>query len=275
MTNSDDSRLTVPLSEDAEWQEIAERLIEELVSSGEEIPEKAINVAEHLLAGYPLTLAAKKNKVSTTTVRRWITQYPTMGYVVSHGKKLLSKWRMAKLEQQFLTAINRSQEILELPLDGVDPISEAKFVDPKILTVVAAQSRYVIGLFAGQKIDIDITHNVGDETLKAHRDALDYLADKIQEQRGSSETEPIEAVFRVIDPKFDNDGPMLKEDGESYHGKLGVIDRNEQGFLCHICGARNKDASKHILVKHAMNVDEYEDLFLLERGSIYKDDSGE
>lgn len=257
---------TMSLSGDETWQTIVDSLTDELVS--DDVPDDVIRMAEHLLSGYPLGQAAKRVGVSAKTARRWITMYPTLALVLSDGRKLLSKWRMAKLEQQFLQAIEKSSEVLNLELDGKNPKTNIN-ANSKILTVVAAQSRYIIGLFAGQKVDIQITHEVGETALKARQDALDYLADQLRLQRDNSGLEPIEAVFRVEDSKIDNSGPLLDQDGKPHYGEFGEIDFDDSGAaLCSLCGGRYKSLAKHILTLHGMGATDYETLFILEEGSL-------
>lgn len=259
-----DSHLS--LSGDESWQDIVNSLTSELADS--DTPDNVIRVTELLLSGYSVSQAAKKAGVSAATVRRWMSFYPTMAAVISDGRKLLSKWRMAKLEQQFLEAIEKNEEILNLSLTGLNP-KTGEMVSSKILTVVAAQVRYIIGLFAGQRVDIQVTHELGETTLKARRDALDYIAQQIQSQRDNSDAEPIEAVYRVIDDKYDNSGPLLNSNGEPHFGHFGKIEKDDNNRArCHICGKYYVSLQKHILMAHNMGTPDYETLFMLEEGSI-------
>jgi predicted transcriptional regulator len=267
-----DSDKGLSLSGDETWQTIIDRLTTNL--DKEDLPDDVVRVTELLLSGYPVSQSAKKAGVSTATVRRWLSMYPTMAVVLSDGRRLLSKWRMAKLEQQFLQAIEKSDEILNLKLDGSNPKDGEPSADPKILTVVAAQSRYIIGLFSGQRIDVQVTHELGETTLKARKDALDYLAEQLKTQRDESYLEPIEAVYRVEDAKFDNSGPMLTETGEPYHGEFGKISQDADGAdICHICGGHYKSLAKHVLTLHGINTTDYETLFMLEEGSLKKSET--
>lgn len=255
----------MPLSGDESWQEIVDRLVMEL--EAEHTPDKVVQAAELLLSGFPTYKVAKKLGVRTDTVRRWLTEYPTMSMISSMGKMLLSKWRMAKLEQQFLTAMERSEEILELSLVGPGEDDEGG-VDPKLVAILAQHVRFVMGLFAGQKMDITVTHELGDTVMKAQRDALDYMAGKLAEQRAGDE--PIEAVVRVIDAKFDNEGPMVDSIGEAPFGVMGELDTTDEGTLCHICGTRVKYLANHVRNVHTMDTGTYEDTYLLEPGSLKK-----
>lgn len=262
------TKALVPKNLDENWSEIVERLLKEVGDSDLQLPDKVIRATEMMLAGYPTSKIAKNLRVNSETVRRWLTQYPTMAAVVANGRELLSKWRMAKLEQQFLTAVERSQEILELPLDGSD--KDDNRVDPKVLTVVAAQARYVIGLFSGQKVDVSVTHELGQSVMKAKTDALDYLAQRLLEQQAAVQEEPIEIAYRVIDPKLDSNGPMLDEAGNSPFGEMGKLDTNDDGTICHVCGKRLRYLGSHILTNHAMQTGEYEELYMLEPGAVKK-----
>jgi hypothetical protein len=263
-----DSQMAVPATpvEVGEWADIVNQLVEEL--NGKELPDKVVEATELLLAGYPIYKAAKKIGSTTATIRRWLTMYPTMAAIVANGKRLLSKWRMAKLEQQFLSALEVSQEVLDTALDG-------EGVNPRVLTVVAAQSRYIIGLFAGQKIDVTVTHELGETVMKAKTDALDYLAERLADQITGADMEPVEAVYKIVDSKPDDDGPMLDEEGNSPFGKIGELDTKEEGTTCHSCGRRLKNLAKHILTQHSMGVEEYEILYMLPEGSVRQADGYE
>lgn len=268
MTEND--KALVPAKHDDNWQAITDELVAQL--TGEDLPDKVVKATEMLLAGYPTYKVAKKLYVSSQTIRRWMTTYPLMSAVIAKGRAALSQWRMQKLEQQFLSAVERSEEILNLPLDGVisDLGEDGAKVDPKVLTVVAAQSRYIIGLFAGQKIDIDVHHDYSDAIVKAKTDALQYITDRLLEQQAKAIDEPIETTFRVIDNKSNDSGPMLDDEGNPPFGEFGIMDTDEDGTLCHICGRRYKSLQKHVLTAHNMSTSEYEELYMIEPGTLYK-----
>lgn len=246
------------LSGEETWQELVNQLVSELP---EELPDKVIKATELLLVGHPINDVAKQVGVQPSTIRSWIQTYPTLALILSNGKKLLSKWRMSKMEQQFLLAVNKSKQILETSLDGGGTSS-------KHLAAIAAQSRYVIGLFIGQKQDISVTHELGESVLNAEKNALNYLAQRLAEQQAHSTEEPIEAVFRVIDDKVDNNGPMLDAYGNPPHGELGELDKTDEGSQCHICGKRYKSLAKHLLATHNMDTANYELLYMLPEGSV-------
>lgn len=258
----------IPFRDDEEWVSIVESIYDEL--DDYDIPYLVIKATEMLLAGYPMYKVAHEVGVGTKTIRTWLTRYPAMTAAISRGKPLLTKWRMAKLEQQFMTAIERNQEILTLPLSGAvgDDEGNISKVNPKVLTVVAAQTRYIIGLFAGQKSDVTVKHELGETVLAARKDALDYLAQEMKSQDQDSDVEPVETTFRVLDPKLDDQGPIFDETGEPFHGEMGTLDTDEEGSLCHICGNRFKVLSKHVGQSHVMTTEEYETIFLLEEGVL-------
>ena len=264
--NTNPEKAISPVDDSTEWTAIINKLLDEL--QGEELPEKVVEATELLLSGHPIYKVAKKLKVSTETVRRWLSTYPTMTSVLADGRRLLSQWRMNRLEQQFLSAVERSQEVLDVSLDG--KLDEDKNVDPKILTVVAAQARYIIGLFAGQRVDVAVKHELGDTVMKAHQDAIRYLADRLAAQLAAAPLEPIETTYRIIDAKLDTSGPLLDETGNPPFGVMGELDQNERGTLCHICGKRFKSFLKHVINVHNTTTQEYELTYMLTDGSIHK-----
>ncbi len=264
----ENNKLIIPVTGQEEWSVLADRISEEVGDA--DLPEKVVKATELLLAGFPLSKVAQKITISPKTIRGWLSRYPTMAAIVANNRKLLTNWRMSQLEQQFLLAVERSKDVLEAPLSGTTPDGER--IDPKILTVVAAQARYIIGLFAAQQQSLTVTHELGDTVMKAQDNALSYLAEKLGEQQERAAIgEPIEAVFRVIDASsVDSSGPMLDENGGSPFGEIGELSKDDDGVLCHICGQRRAGMSKHIIHKHNMTVEEYEVLYLLEPGSIRK-----
>ncbi len=263
MTNNENAIVPVP-QDDPEWQGFVNQIVEEM---GSDLPDKVIEATELLLAGWPMYKVAKRIGAQTKTVRGWLETYPSMARAVANGRKLLSKWRMAKLEQQFYQAVEKSEEILDLDLTDRE-------VNSKLVGVVAQHARYVISLFAGQKIDVNVTLNESDQTLKAKQDALDYLAQALQSQRSSGE--PIEATFRVEDvkPAELTASPMLDQDGNPFYGQLGVLDVDVNGEgLCHICGNRYRSMKSHINKAHSMDSKTYELIFMLEHGTLLLLDS--
>jgi hypothetical protein len=267
---TDDTRSIIPsVTGDEEWVDIINQLTDQL--SAHDLPDKVVKAAELMLVGTPNYQIASRLNVSPQTVRKWLSDYPIIAMVVAQGKKLLSKWRMAQLEQQFLQSVGRSQEILDVNLDGTD--KDGNKVNPKILTVVAAQSRYIIGLFAGQKVDVTVTHELGDTVMKAKEDALDYLAEKLNEQKDGAQEQPIEAIIRVVDPHVDNNAPLLDEHGNPVFGKMGCLDTSSDGTECHLCGKHLKSLRRHIENGHGMTCQEYEMTFMLDDGAVKNADN--
>jgi len=262
------NELAVTNAPDLEWSEIVDKLID-TINEDEDIPEDVVEATELLLVGFPLSQVAEEIGVQAKTIRKWISKYPVMAATLASGREMLTQWRMARLEQQFLKAVNRSDQILDLSLSGSYYDAEGKehYVDPKVLSVVAAQSRYVIGLFSGQKLDVKVTHELGNTVLKAQSDALDYIVDKLGEQSAGQVIDAVETTYRVIDEKIE-DGPVLNSDGSSLYGEMGVLDTNEHGSLCHICGNRYKSLHSHLYSKHNMSTKDYEIVYLLEQGAV-------
>ena len=246
---------------DPEWQEIVGRIVDGL--GKDDLPERVVEATELLLAGWPVYKAAKRIGVQTTTIRKWLQVYPAMALAVANGRKLLSQWRMSKLEQQFVQAVAKSEEILDLDLTDKD-------VNAKLVATVAQHSRYIIGLFAGQKIDVNVIVEEGSQTLKARNDALAYLAEELHRQRDTEQ--PVEAVYRVIDvdPEEGVQKPLLDQEGNSPHGQTGVLNKNTDGILCHICGKRFPQLTLHISTSHRMKVKEYELMYMLDLGAVRK-----
>lgn len=269
-TNDNSMVSSLALQPDTTWGGIIQSIVDTL--DKEELPDDVVRAAELLVSGYPISEVAKLVGSSQYVVRSWLVKYPALARIMAEQKKLISLYRMAKLEQQFATAVEKSNEILSLSLDGKAE-DGSREVDPKILTVVAAQARYIIGLFAGQKSDVTVVHEFGNSVLNANESALNYLAGKLAEAKTGNE--PIEAVFRVIDNKVDAQGPVLMEDGSPKFGKIGVLEMTDKGILCHICGGSYKSFAKHILYKHEFQVANYELVFLLPEGTIRKMEGGE
>jgi hypothetical protein len=247
----------------AEWQEIIESILDDLLADegGTALPNDVIQAAELLIAGYPTVDVARKLGVKRDTVRSWLTRYPKIAKVVRYGQIQLHRWRMAQLERQFITAAQKSEELLNIPFDG-------EGVDPKILSALGLHIRYVIGLFAGQKIDLKITNPAEDtsKTLKGEENALDYIAGKLAERQIKKEA--VEGEYRIVDAKQLQRGPLLDENGDPVFGSLGVLDRNEEGTICHVCGERMRQLQLHIHTSHKMSSREYELVFMLEQGTL-------
>jgi len=257
----------VPIDQDLEWADIVNQLVDSL-NEDEVLPEKVVQATELLLVGHPVSEVARQVGSTTQTVRKWISRYPVMAATLANGRALLSKWRLTKLEQQFLKAVERSNEVLNLSLTGsVEEHGAQLHADPKILTVVAAQSRYIIGLFAGQKSDIQVTHEMGSSVLKAQENALDYIAERLRDQQDGAVIDAIETTYRVVDEKQES-GPLLESDGQPIHGQLGVLDIDAVGIQCHVCGNRFKALHNHLSGKHNLSTGDYELIYMLEKGAV-------
>ncbi|MCK5613362.1 hypothetical protein KAR91_66445 [Candidatus Pacearchaeota archaeon] len=256
----------VPLSAAAEWQEIVDTLIDDLYDY--DYPDEVLKATEYLISGWPSHQVAERLGVKRETVRGWLTRYPKMAVAVNYGQRELHRWRMSRLERQFLSAVEASQDILDLGTKH-RTVENLDAVDPKILAIKAQQARYIIGLFAGQKLDLQVK-GPSDEApkLKAQKEALDYLADRISDNLGDTVTAAPETTYRVLDGQFNSGGPLTDDRGDPYHGILGELDKNEAGTLCHICGERHPKLYMHVTKGHKMKDRYYEIVFMLDRGTL-------
>jgi len=264
----------VSLESAGEWQEIIDNLIVKLES--EELPDKVIKVAEYLICGWPLNEIKKRTGTDPRTIKRWIRKYPSLTITIATGQKELQKWRLARLEQQFLSALEVSQKVLDTEGDGYwetdEDGEETDYIpttNTKLLALQATHARFIIGLFAGQQFRLEVETPEQDKPLlHGETDALDYIAAQISDRLDHAKSEPLELTLRVIDPDTGVMGPLVDENGDPYHGELGVLDRNDDGILCHICGKRAKGFHFHIGGAHHMSVNDYELTFMLEQGAI-------
>lgn len=254
--------LMIPGTPDETWSQITNKIIDELT---DDIPEKVVRATELMLSGLPVAKVAKSVGVTPDTVKSWIRKYPTVAHVLSEGRRYLQLWRMSQLEQQFVQAIDKSSEILDLSLQ------ESDGVNVKLAGIQAQHARYIIGLFAGQQIDLKVSGPTDDPVLKAKADALDYLAEQLAKQE--TEQDEITVSYRVIDERAAKTKPLLNSDGDPVYGQLGSFDITKEGTLCHICGSRYRLMGIHISKDHTMKVDEYERTFLLDEGAVADADS--
>jgi hypothetical protein len=259
MTNS----LTIydPIN-DKQWNQIVEKILADIDAEDANIPEKVIKAIEYLLAGFSLKETALNLGVHPRTVKRWLTRYPIIAKVLADHQASIAKWRMAKLERQLLKALECSESILDL-----NP-KETECIDTKILSAQAMHARFIINLFTGQKLDVHVTHDVeGQLTLKASKDAMEYIAERTAEMLNESDIEPVEATYR-IESQSQNNPPLQTSTGDSNFGEMGVLDINPDGTLCHVCGKRYKGIKAHIQNSHGLSAVDYEIIYMLDPGSL-------
>jgi hypothetical protein len=250
--NMDKDIVKYPDIDSATWQDAINQLTETLIDS--DVPERVVKIAEMLVAGFPMYKIAKKIGVKTSTVKSYIKKYPAMASAVARARSDLSLWRMAQMEQQFVQALETSEEVFT-----ADDSTNAK-----LLGIKAQHARYVLSLFFGNKLDINI--KISDETplLKASKSALDYVVDAAKEYENE---DTIEATVRIIEDGSTN-GPLLDEEGNPNHGVLGELDVSEEGIMCHVCGVRFERLDIHIRVKEKLSSEMYETIFMLSPGTI-------
>ncbi len=268
----------VPLNAATSWQEITNALVERLEK--EELPEKVVKATEYLVCGWPMYKIAERIGSKGSTIRTWLKKYPAMALAVAEGQKALHLWRLSQLEQQFLLAMEISQELFDAePGRFVENFEEGEEdiwipTNHKLLAAKATHARFIIGLFAGQKLKIDIkTPEEERPPLKAGVDALDYLIDGISKRIDNHRAEPIEKVIRVIDNKSTDDKPIIDAKGNPFYGILGELDTDEEGSLCHICGKRALHIRQHIGGAHRIPPFDYEVTFMLDEGALSRADS--
>ena len=258
----------VPLSAAGQWHEIVDRIVDELLD--EDIPDDVVKAAEYLICGWPTYKVAQRLNIQTNTVRGYLSRYPNVAVAVNYGQRELQRWRLSQLERQFISAVEASQDILDLGTPHRQ-VQNLDGVDPKVLALKAQQARFIISLFAGQKVDFNVRSPEDDKpALKAQQDALDYIADKVAGRLESIDAVPEKLVttYRVVDVRDNKSGPMLDEHGDPAHGKLGEIETNEDGTLCHVCGERFGKLRIHVTQGHRMTDREYELVFMLSKGDL-------
>lgn len=241
------------------WSDVLDELFLALPDDSNQ--DKIIRAAEYMINGWPITKISKQIGVPKDTIRGWLQKYPEMTVAIGHGKRNLSEYRMAKLQEQFITAVERSAEILGLSM-------EPSGADQKMVATIAQHTRFMIELFAGRQQDINIRVDEGTATLlKARNEALDYIAQQLQAQRNGADEEPIEGIVRIIDVQAPS-GPLLNADGHPHYGVLGELDVDDDGAMCHICGERFRQLALHIRTGEKMSVSEYETAFMLDHGTV-------
>lgn len=270
--------LMIPdISDDIHWQNIINELVDNLEIDKNEIPDKVIEAAELMVSGVPTYKIARQLNVKTNVVKNWLSKYPTMAKAVALAKQNLQKWRMQQLESQFILAVKKSSDVLsaesEILLDEngnivFDKNGNPAMLEPnaKLLGVQAQHARFLISLFLGNKLDINVT--VKDETpvMKAKADALDYIVDKLKDLHDTQE--PRETVVIIQEPNK-NTGPLLTEDDKPRFGEIGKLYTNEEGETqCHICGRYFKQLEIHVRTKHSLSNDMYETVFVLPPGAL-------
>ncbi len=264
----EESTALVPLSAAGEWQTIIDDIVDTLDAN---IPDQVIKAAEYLICGWPTHKIAERLNVKKETIRGWLTTYPKMAVAVNYGQRALHRWRMAQLEQQFLTSLETSQRILDMGIEKgrlEENMQEITSADPKILAIQAQQARFIISLFAGQKMDLRVRSPSDDRpALKAQKDALDYIANQITDKLNTIEARP-ETTYRIMDIKTGVSGPLLDGKGDPFHGTLGKIDQSDEGALCHVCGKWEAKLYMHVTKGHKMRVREYEIVFMLDKDSL-------
>ena len=278
--DSMNNKLIVPdVKDDFTWQEIINELVEQLDKDffDNDDKSKIVEAAALMVAGLPTYEIAKQINVKTNVVKSWLTKYPVMTKAIATAQQNVQKWRMQQLEGQFVMAVKKSSEVLSAetkPLtdDNGNVIYDGDgypiMVEPnaKLLGVQAQHARFLISLFLGNKLDINVT--IRDETpvMKAKADALDYLADKLKDLDDSNA--PRETIV-VVQEASKETGPILDEDDKPRFGVLGKLYTNEEGKTqCHICGQYFKQLEIHVRTKHGMSNDIYENIFMLTPGAL-------
>lgn len=253
-----------PDNDTATWQTVIDNLTLTLTEG--DTPDKIISMAEMLVSGWPMYKIAKELGVSTKTARSWLVKYPEVTQAVAVARKQVSIWRMQQMEKQFVTAVKKSAEVLEVAAtyDPQEDVPE-RVVNSKLLGIQAQHARWVLDLFLGNKFkDININIIEQNPTLKATKDALNYITEQLGSQ---GDDDIIEGTVRVVD-EANAQGPLLDENGDPYYGALGILDSNDDGMLCHICGQRFKRLDIHLRVKEGVSADMYEVMFMLDAGTI-------
>jgi len=229
------------------WSDIAD-LIWDTVTEDEKaeaLPIQVIKAVELSLSGLPRYKVARELNVSSRTIKNWIEKYPEVRAALTIGTQLLSRWRLAKIEQQFLDAVEKSKEVLTL-----DP-TDTEGLNIKLLGVQAQHARYIMDKMLSpqvQNLILNINAKEDDTGVyRATKEALDYIR-----------SQAVEGEFTEV------------ADVEPEFGSFGVITTKGNEAQCHICGVYQKDLNAHIEEEHELDQSEYEVLFRLPHGTLSK-----
>lgn len=227
------------------WRDVADLLWEQVDSGEEALPEQVMEAIELILSGEPRYKVAKKLGVSSRTIKNWLEKYPIARRVLSTGYQFISRWRMAKIESQFLDAVETSQKVLRADQNDEE-------LNVKLLGIQAQHARFIIDkmLNPNTQLIFNINTKEDDGVYKAKKDALDYLA---------SSTVEAEFVERRDEIK---DAPPF--------GHYGVITTEGTDAMCHICGKFSATLKRHIEEAHGIEAADYEIDFKLPYGTLEK-----
>lgn len=237
---------------DRSWQKI----VEELFDTSEGLSELAMQIVEYAVCGYSKTKACKQLGITVYEWNKTVKDNPAIAQLITDGLSLARKWRTAQLEEQYMDAINKSKEILQLSLSD-------DTVNVKLVGTIAQHARYVIDLFARNDLAPVASANADtDMALKASKDALDYLVEKI----ASSTDDEIIVTHRIVDA---DSAPKMKSDASPNFGELGVLEYDDDGKIrCHVCGVYAKNFVMHIRRAHSLEPMDYEAAYDLPEGEV-------
>lgn len=237
------------------WTEIVELLVESLTSEDVDTPDKVVRAAELMLSGYPRYKVAKELKVTPKTVKRWTEDYPIMMQIVKSGRTLLSMWRMARIEQQFISALEVSEEVLNASAEEVeDKEGNVTKTNAKVMGIKAQHARYILDLFMKNQHVINFNVDLTPETnasLLATESGLAYLA---------------QAMKRTDEDVLEGQFTEAKE--EIIYGTVGELSLEDGKTQCHTCGGFYQGLARHVQTKHNITPEIYEVQYDLEMGVV-------
>jgi hypothetical protein len=256
MSNSTALTTTAEKGFSEKWDEI----VDSLLAMVDQYPDEVVKSLEMLVGGRTTKDIESELNLTRGTVKKWLEKYPPMAMALAEGRRNLQKWRLKVLENQFYDAVKVSKEILEA--------QDSEETNAKLLAVKAQQSRYLIGLFIGQKIDVDVKLQVTTPVINGEQSAMDYLASKL-----NAPDEIVEGVYSVVETKAYNAGkkglPLLDENDKPRFGVYGEITKNEDGNkMCHICGTYFSNLRVHVRSTHNVSEADYCMLFGVEETSV-------
>lgn len=226
------------------WQDISDLIWEQVnADPNEQPPEIVMKAVELILSGEPRYKVAKKLNVSSRTIKNWFEKYTVAGEALKVGGQLLSRWRMAQIEQQFLDAVAVSKRVLTADLSD-----DGEQTNVKLLGVQAQHARYILDMMLNPKFTnliLNINQQEDGGVFKASKEALDYIKSQAA----------VEASFTEVpdEPEF---------------GNFGTITTKGEEALCHICGKYFKLLKTHVEQEHNISTDDYEIEFKLPYGAL-------
>ena len=234
--------------------EIANKYVEHL----SDMQLQAASLAAHKMSKERI---AKYMNLPLETIQKWSNDI-YFRVAVDDLRKNAQEWNHAMLNQASTFAWKNIMETLTEKVDPEDKLGR---------TLQSKMAQFIISELSLKTVNVNTT--VVQPELRVSESSMDLLARKVHQlEHGNDNSITVHAVpsDNAITTEFDIKSDIV----HPYHKdtEIGVVSKDGDKFICHVCGERCSDLVLHLRTKHNLTGGMYRKMYKLPPNALLYND---